>query len=95
MAPELFQEAAYSAKVDIYAFGVLLNEMLTRQRPFGDLAAPGEIRARVLEGGRPDLYRGQPSGAQSLVERCWAQSPADRPDLATIAAELTRLSGEC
>jgi serine/threonine protein kinase len=31
MAPELLSGGAYSDKVDVYAAGVMLNEMLTRQ----------------------------------------------------------------
>ena len=31
MAPELLSGGAYCEKVDIYAAGVLINEMLTRQ----------------------------------------------------------------
>ncbi len=31
MAPELLDGRSYNEKVDVYAFGVLLNELLTRE----------------------------------------------------------------
>jgi serine/threonine protein kinase len=47
MAPELLQAGkAYSAKVDVYAFGVMLNEMLARSPPWWGMAA-GDIRRQV------------------------------------------------
>lgn len=95
MAPELFDERPYSAKVDVYAFGVLLNEMFTRERPFGELQEPSAIRAKVLDGGRPDLFRGGPQGLQDLIQACWAQAPEDRPTVGDVSNRLATLAGRC
>jgi serine/threonine protein kinase len=47
MAPELLQAGKpYSSKVDVYAFGVMLNEMLARSPPWSGMAA-GDIRRQV------------------------------------------------
>jgi serine/threonine protein kinase len=47
MAPELLQAGKpYSSKVDVYAFGVMLNEMLARSPPWPGMAA-GDIRRQV------------------------------------------------
>jgi serine/threonine protein kinase len=54
MAPELFQGSSYNSKVDVYAFGVMLNEMLGRRVPFAGQAA-ADIRQQV---GKPDLLSG-------------------------------------
>ena len=48
MAPELFQGNTYSCKVDVYAFGILLNEMQGRRSPFAGQSA-AEIRQQVRE----------------------------------------------
>jgi serine/threonine protein kinase len=54
MAPELLQAGKpYSSKVDVYAFGVMLNEMLARIPPWSGSAA-ADIRRQV---------RGWPAGA--------------------------------
>jgi serine/threonine protein kinase len=47
MAPELLQAGKpYSAKVDVYAFSVMLNEMLARSPPWSGMTA-ADIRRQV------------------------------------------------
>jgi serine/threonine protein kinase len=37
LAPEIMQRKDYNEKIDIYSFGVILWEMLTRQDYFGEV----------------------------------------------------------
>lgn len=53
MAPELLRGASFGVKVDVYALGILMWEIVAQQVPFGGLALD-EIRQMVLEGERPD-----------------------------------------
>jgi WNK lysine deficient protein kinase len=39
MAPELYEES-YSIEVDIYAFGMALLEMITRESPYSECKNP-------------------------------------------------------
>jgi serine/threonine protein kinase len=36
MAPEVMEGSRYNHKVDVYSFGILLTELLTRHMPFAD-----------------------------------------------------------
>ena len=36
IAPEVMEGAPYGEKVDIWSFGILLSEIVTRQMPFHD-----------------------------------------------------------
>ncbi len=49
MAPELFQKRQYDEKVDVFAFGALLWEIVMREVPFDGLEA-ADIRAKVEKG---------------------------------------------
>ena len=49
MAPELFLKRAYDKSVDVFAFGCLLWETLTREIPFDGLD-PSDISANVIKG---------------------------------------------
>ena len=52
MAPELF-EGKYGTGVDIYAFGMCLLEMCTRDVPYSECKNPAEIYKKVTTGVKP------------------------------------------
>jgi serine/threonine protein kinase len=47
MAPELFQKKSYDEKVDVFAFGTLLWELVARDVPFDGLE-PADIKEMVI-----------------------------------------------
>ena len=76
MAPEQRQGGPVSPATDLYAFGVVLCEMLTGQRP---LAAS---TTGAAEDGPPPsppaLPPGLPARARRVIRRCLQPAPADR-----------------
>lgn len=91
MAPELLQPGRpYSAKVDVYAFGVMLNEMLGRSPPWAGMAA-GDIRRQVLAGQRPPVDLSVPKQLQQVIGACWEQQPEQRPDFVSILEQLNAM----
>eukprot|EP00899_Mesostigma_viride_P014134 jgi/Mesvir1/22721/Mv14129-RA.1 len=93
MAPELLAGGGrYNEKVDVYAFGILLNELLTKQPPF-DGAMLGDIKASVAKGERPPLSLTCPRELANLIKDCWAQDSAARPSFDDIAESLRKLGG--
>ena len=69
MAPELFQKRQYDEKVDVFAFGALLWEIVMREVPFDGLEA-ADIRVKVEEGEQLKLpYNIDPRVGQ-LVNEC-------------------------
>lgn len=79
MAPEQFRDAAaVDTRADIYAFGVMLYEMLSGQLPFGGNNFFGfayqhcHVQAPPLPGDFDSDLRG-------LVARCLAKDPGERP----------------
>lgn len=91
MAPEQLRGHEIGAATDLWAFGVVLYQMLTGERPFG-----GERRGMVhailyedpppLRGLRPDV----PEALERIAARCLAKEPGERcPDAASVLAELS------
>ena len=91
MAPEIGR-GRYGKEIDIYAFGVMLYEMLTGRVPF-DGESSQEIIMKHLTA-EPDVSA-LPSPYRQVVGSCLAKDPVDRPDsFDTIAHHLGIDMGE-
>uniref|UniRef100_K3WRW1 Protein kinase domain-containing protein n=1 Tax=Globisporangium ultimum (strain ATCC 200006 / CBS 805.95 / DAOM BR144) TaxID=431595 RepID=K3WRW1_GLOUD len=93
MAPEVIRHEPYSTKADVYSFGVVLWEMITKDQPFrGMTPIQGMQRisafAVARQQMRPALPRHTPLKIGELVEHCWHQDPARRPDFSAILEAL-------
>jgi serine/threonine-protein kinase len=75
MAPEQAQGKPVDKRADIWAFGVVLSEMLTGQSPFR-CETLAETLAAVLTK-EPDWSR-VPARVQPLLRRCLAKNPRER-----------------
>jgi WNK lysine deficient protein kinase len=71
MAPDLYEEAAYDEKVDIYAFGMCLLEILTKEIPYRECNNPAQIYKKVMKGEKPEsLERLRSKMARDFVNLC-------------------------
>jgi serine/threonine protein kinase len=75
MAPEQARGKATDKRADIFAFGVVLHEMITGKRLFGGEDA-GEMLAKVIRD-EPDLSDA-PSSVQRLLAECLQKDPRKR-----------------
>ncbi|MCG5052956.1 MAG: protein kinase [Myxococcales bacterium] len=80
MAPEQTQEGAVDARVDLYAAGIVLFEMLTGRQPFA-ADSVGEILRRQLHMPAPLLRQVHPAaGISPALEAVVYKAMAKRPD---------------
>jgi len=86
-APEVFKKEPYTAKVDQFAFAMILFELLQGAPPFKRQTAE-EATVLLAEGERPQFRREVLPALRDLVERCWDQDPAQRPSFAEIQEAL-------
>ena len=84
MAPELFTDTPYNSAVDVYAFAMLLYNILTCQVPFSEVQNLMALPMKVLSGERPKLPDSIPENYKSLIMQCWAQHPDERPTFDAI-----------
>jgi len=104
MAPELLfpekfglPDGRISKQADIYAFGMVVYEVLTGRIPFtGEGRWFAEIIMRVMEGKRPskpenadDIGFGR--GTWELVQRCWQENRDRRPTVDDVSKHFQRV----
>ena len=80
MAPEQIEGAETDARTDVFAFGLVLFEMLTGRKAF-DAGSRRSLMVAILDREPAPLSAPQPSTPrwlEDLVRRCLAKNPADR-----------------
>eukprot|EP00730_Choanoeca_flexa_P017408 TRINITY_DN8384_c0_g2_i1.p1 TRINITY_DN8384_c0_g2~~TRINITY_DN8384_c0_g2_i1.p1 ORF type:complete len:1077 (+),score=245.27 TRINITY_DN8384_c0_g2_i1:456-3233(+) len=93
-APEALTKGRFTTASDVWAFGILLVEIVLN----GQLPYPGmsneAVRVAVCAGGyRHPQMPEIPAEIYALMERCWHDMPSQRPTFDEIREELVRLEG--
>ena len=88
MAPELLQHNIFTEKGDVYAYGMIVFEVLTGDTPWSGLNQMQIMMQVCIQKDRPKLDGGAPADLVALMQRCWAHEPDARPTFAAIKAEL-------
>ena len=75
MAPEQAQGRSADARADVWAFGVVLYEMVTGERPFRGEGLEGTLQAVITANPR---WEAVPSSVQPLLRACLERDPRKR-----------------
>ncbi|XP_062614200.1 hepatocyte growth factor receptor-like, partial [Saccostrea cucullata] len=91
MAPESLEQGRYSSKSDVWSFGVVLWELMTRgSQPYPevdnwDMSIYLKSGRRLL---RPEYC---PMMLYRVMLKCWLENPANRPSFQDLADDIMRL----
>jgi len=79
----------FNEKADVYSFGIVLWEFLTRKEPFSHHTNYSKFRKAVCEyGERPEIPPDCEPSLKYLIERCWHANPEHRPSFKSIIQSL-------
>ena len=89
ISDELIQS---SQKADIFAFGVVLWEIITRQIPWSSLTY-SEIEQLIRTGKRLEMNQGIEISSNErilfqLAQSCWEEDPNQRPMITSIISKI-------
>ncbi|ETW10566.1 TKL/DRK protein kinase [Aphanomyces invadans] len=91
-APEVVTGGQFSLKSDVYAFGIILTELITRKTPYAEKTQTMSAYKIMLEvaasGLRPALPTWLPEELRHLVVSCLDVSPDHRPTMLQVLQQL-------
>jgi len=98
MAPELFvMGTKYKQDIDVYSYGVIMWELLTREIPWSEITETQYIRfysalSTALENNQrpqipPEMVESHPEFV-TLMQECWSTDPTARPKFDRVVKSL-------
>ena len=83
---QVLEKQTTSKASDVFSFGIVVWEVLSRELPWADQAQPRDIYLRVvIHGDRPAIPADAPVDIAEILLGCWAQEPTERPTFQALA----------
>ena len=74
---------------DVYSFGIVAWEVLSRELPWADVTHPREVYIRVvLNELRPKIPANVPTDLADTIRECWAGDPEARPAFGAVMTSI-------
>lgn len=99
-APELLRNSELlsrgSQEGDVFAFGIIMQEVILRKAPYVTLNLPSESIVNQIRQGstiRPNVStKKAPLDALVIMRNCWSESPDARPKINEIWEQFKRMN---
>eukprot|EP01127_Copromyxa_protea_P014389 TRINITY_DN3999_c0_g1_i4.p1 TRINITY_DN3999_c0_g1~~TRINITY_DN3999_c0_g1_i4.p1 ORF type:complete len:416 (-),score=42.13 TRINITY_DN3999_c0_g1_i4:33-1280(-) len=91
MSPEVLCGEVVTEKVDVYAFGIVLWEMITAQDPFSHHRDYHAFVEAIVGGERPPIPDSIHPELSILMQECWQAEPTCRPSFTSLIPRLNNI----
>ena len=88
ISPEIWISQEYSFAGDVYAYSLIMYEILTGEQPFQGYNMLQLLADVGRKGKRPEFKKKIPESFKNLITSCWSQLPKDRPTFDQIIEQL-------
>ncbi|KAM9324362.1 macrophage-stimulating protein receptor [Gastrophryne carolinensis] len=92
MALESLQTQKFTTKSDVWSFGVLIWELMTRGAPPYPDVDPYDITRYLFRGRRLPQPEYCPDPLYTLMLQCWSPQPEDRPTFTQLVSEMEAIT---
>lgn len=95
MAPEMILGKKYSYKIDVYAFGIIMYEVVCEDDLYPSITKKDQLTAEfkeyvALSNNRPEFRKEIKSNIKRLIQKCWAPEIKDRPSFEDVYEKLIK-----
>lgn len=90
-APEVLAQLPFDTSADVYSFGVILWNLVSRKALFEEMLPwTDDVSRAVRAGKRPPIPKaqGMPPEYERLIQSCWDHTPSNRPKFVDICLAL-------
>jgi serine/threonine protein kinase len=94
-SPEVLKNAVFNEKADVYSFGLVLWQILTREHLYPEFkrVKSNELEKKIFDtivfnNFRPTIPAECPEGFRQLIEDCWASDADQRPQFSQIVERI-------
>ncbi|CAB4414716.1 unnamed protein product [Rhizophagus irregularis] len=94
IAPEVLRGHQYTKAADIYSFGIIMNEFLSEEIPYGDISHDEFLAVKICKGQRPKISEDVPKLLADLIVKCWDAEIENRPTTKELYRLLTKWNDE-
>ncbi|RIB20790.1 kinase-like domain-containing protein [Gigaspora rosea] len=95
IAPEILGKKQYTQAADVYSFGILMWEILTGLKAFGEFAHDSSLINRVYSGSRPEIPSNTPKLYADLMKKCWCKDIKERPSAHELYMTIGTWLNQC
>ncbi|KAH9421435.1 Mitogen-activated protein kinase kinase kinase 7 [Dermatophagoides pteronyssinus] len=95
MAPEVFRSKKYTEKCDVFSWGIILWEVLSRKAPYTNFDNNYATLWAIQNGERPPMFRDCPEILRRLITDCWDYDHSKRPSMEKIVKIMEKILSLC